>query len=59
MKSYEGKVYAVFNNDKMPTEYCHCICLSALLINSVLKRGKNYYVQVFLKSKCIVKDKEI
>ena len=55
MKSYEGKVYAVFHNDKMPKEYCRCICLSVLLINSVLKRGKNYYV----KCKCIVKDKKI
>ena len=33
----------------MPKEYFNCICLSVLLINSVLKRGKNYYVQVFLK----------
>ena len=59
MKSYEGKVYAVFYNDKLPKEYCHCICLSVLLINFVLKRGKNYYEQVFLKCKCIVKYKKI
>ena len=40
----------------MPKEGSHCICLSAVLINSDLQIGKNYYPPVLLeKCKYIVK----
>ena len=36
----------------MSKEGFHCICLS-IMIDSVLKGGKNYYLQVFKKDKKI------
>ena len=56
IKSYEGKVYTNFHNDKIPKEVSHCICLRVVLIGSVFKMGKNYYYQEFLEEcKYIVK----
>ena len=33
----------------MPKESSHCICLSVILIDPVLKTDENYYPPVFLK----------
>ena len=33
----------------MSKEGCHCTCLSGIIIDSVAKRGINYYAQVFLE----------
>ena len=33
----------------MPKESSHCICLSVILIDPVLKTDENYYPGVFLK----------
>ena len=42
----------------MPKEVSHC--LSAVLIDSVFKVGKNYYPQVFLEElKYIFREKEV
>lgn len=42
----------------MPKEVSHC--LSAVLIDSVFKMGKNYYPQVFLEElKYIFREKEV
>ena len=35
--------------DKIPKESSKFICLSVILINSVFRTGKNYYLQVFLE----------
>ena len=43
IKSYEEKVNTNFHKDKVPIEGSHCISLSMVLIDSVLKMGKNYY----------------
>ena len=44
----------------MPREGSQFICLSVILIDSVFRKGKNYYPQVFLeKCKHIVKEKKI
>lgn len=38
----------------------HCICLSVIFVNSVLKRGEIYFLLVFLEEfKYIVKEKKI
>ena len=37
---YVGKVNTILNNDKMPKEGSHCIYLSVVLIDSVIKMGK-------------------
>ena len=46
-KSYEGKVNKNLYNDKMPK--CHCTYLSVVLIDSVFKMDKNYFLQVLLE----------
>ena len=33
----------------MPKEKSQFICLSVILIDSVIRTGKNYYTQVFLE----------
>ena len=48
------------SSNKIPKEGSQFICLSVLLIDSVLRTGKNYYPQVFLdKCKHVVKEKKI
>ena len=37
IKSYRDKINKNFNDDWMPTEGFHCICLSVILIESVFK----------------------
>ena len=55
LKSYNGKIYTNFHNNKIPKEDSQFIYLSAILINS----GKNY-LQVFLEEcKYVVKEKKM
>ena len=42
-KSYNEKTNTNFHNNKISKEGSQCICLSVILIDSVLKTGKNYY----------------
>ena len=52
-KSYNGKINTNFHNNKIPKEGSQCICLSVILIDSIYKKYKNSYPQVFLKEcKC-------
>ena len=54
---YNGKININFQNNKIPKEGFHHICLSVTLINSVYKKDKNYYPQVFLEEcKYVVKE---
>ena len=53
---YNGKININFQNNKIPKEGFHRICLSVTLINSVYKKDKNYYPQVFLECKYVVKE---
>ena len=46
---YVGKVNTIFNNDKMPKEGSHCIYLSVVLIDSVIKMGKTMILKWFWK----------
>ena len=47
-------------NNKIPKEGSQFVCLSVILINSVFRTGKNYYLQVFLEEcKYVVKEKKI
>ena len=58
--SYNGKINTNFHHNKLPKEGSQCICLSVILINSVLRTGSNYYPQVFLEEcKCVVKEKKV
>ena len=49
IKSYKGKINAKFDNYKIQREGSQCICLPVILIDSVYRTGKNYYLQVFLE----------
>ena len=49
IKSYKGKTNANFHDDGVPKEGFPCICLSVMLIDSILKKNKNYYLQLFLE----------
>ena len=56
IKHYDGKINTNFNDNEVPEEGSHCVCLSVILINSVLKVSKNYYSQEFLEEcKYVVK----
>ena len=56
IKHYESKVCKNFDDDRIPKEGFHFICLSLILIDSVLKAGKSYYYQVFFEE-YIIKEK--
>ena len=59
IKYYNGKVNTNFHNNKIPKEGSQCICPSVILIDSVYKKDKNYYSQVFLQEcKDVVKEKK-
>ena len=33
-----------FHDETIPEEGSHCVCLSVILINSLFKKSKNYYL---------------
>ena len=49
IKSYNGKINTNFHNNKTPKEGSQYICLSVILIDSVYKKDKSYYPQLFLE----------
>ena len=58
IKSYNGKISTNFHNNKIPKKDSQYFCLSVILINSVFRTGKNYYLQAFLEEyKYVVKEK--
>ena len=59
IKSFNGKISTNFHNNKIPKEGSQFISLSVILIDSVIRTGKNYYPQVFLEeSKYFVKERK-
>ena len=38
-----------FHNKKMPKEKAPCKCLSIIMVDSVIKVNKKYYLQTFLE----------
>ena len=60
IKSYNEKINTNFHNNKIPEEGSQFISLSVILIDSVFRRGKNYYPQDFLEvCKFVVKEKKM
>ena len=60
IKSYEGKICINFHGVKIPKESSQCIYLSVILIDSVFRRGKNYYPLVFSEEfKYLIKEKKM
>ena len=59
INSYEGKIITKFQDDKKPKECSQQICVVVILIHSVFKTGKNYYLEMFLEdSKDVVKEEK-
>ena len=57
--SYNGKINTNLHNNKISRKGSEFICLSVILIDSVFRTGKNYYLQVFLEEcKYVVKKKD-
>ena len=48
-KPYNGKININFRHKKIPKEGSQYICVSVILIDSVYRKDKNYYCQVFLE----------
>ena len=49
-KIYNDKVYTHFQHNKIPKDYEHCACLSAILLGSIfVNSNKEYYPQILLK----------
>ena len=60
VKSYNGKISTSFYKNKIPKEGSQFICLSVILIDSVFRTGKSYYLQMFLEEcKYIVKEEKM
>ena len=58
IKFYNGKI-KTFAINKTPKKGSQCFCLSVILIDSVYKKSKVYYSQVFLEEcKYVVKEKK-
>ena len=50
IKIYNDKVYANFQNNKIPKDNDYFICLSVILLDSIfVNSNKKYYPQIFLK----------
>ena len=49
IKTYAGNIITNFHNKKMPKEKAPCICLSIIMIDSVIKANKKYYPQTLLE----------
>ena len=60
VKSYNGKISTSFYKNKIPKEGSQFICFSVILIDSVFRTGKSYYLQMFLEEcKYIVKEEKM
>ena len=50
IKIYNDKVYANFQNNKIPKDNDYFTCLSVILLDSIfVNSNKKYYPQIFLK----------
>ena len=47
IKSYNRKINTNFHNNKIPKQDSQCICLPVILIDSVYRKDKDYYPQMF------------
>ena len=60
IKSYDGKTNTNFHSNKITKEGSQFICLSVILIDFVLRTGKNFFPQMFVEEcKYVVKEKNI
>ena len=49
IKTYAGRMITNFHNKKMLKEKAPCKCLSTIMLDSVIKVNKKYYLETFLE----------
>ena len=49
IKIYAGSIITNFQSKKMPKEKTLCMCLSIIMLDSVIKAKKKYYPQALLE----------
>ena len=49
IKIYAGSIITNFQSKKMPKEKTPCMCLSIIMLDSVIKAKKKYYPQALLE----------
>ena len=49
VKTFKNSMNTLFSGDKLHRERIHYVCISAICIDSVLRRGKRSYSQVYLE----------
>ena len=60
IKIYNDRVYTNFQHNKIPKDNEYCACLSVILLDSIfVNSNKEYYPQIFLECKYIIKDRKI
>ena len=47
--TFNNSINTLFSGDEIPKERIHYVCISAICIDSVLKRDKKSYPQVYLE----------
>ena len=57
IKLYASSMITKFHNKKMPKEKALCKCLSIIMLDSVIKANKKYYLQTFLEECEYVQEK--
>ena len=49
VKTFNNTINTLFSGDEIPKERIHYVCISAICIDSVLRRDKKNYPQVYLE----------
>ena len=49
VKTFNNTINTKFSGDEIPKERIHYVCISAICIDSVLRRDKKSYLQVYLE----------
>ena len=49
VKTFKNTINTLFSGDEIPKERVHYVCISAICIDSVLRRDKKNYPQVYLE----------
>ena len=59
IKIYAGSIFTNFHNKEMPKEKAPCKCLSTIMLDSVIKANKKYYLLAeckYVQGKIITKN---
>ena len=61
IKIYNDRVYTNFQHNKIPKVNEYCVCLSAILLDSIfVNSNEEYYLQILLKEcKYAIKNRKI